>query len=159
MNKEIIKLPSGVTKSIYGLDIDVNIQGNNVLSFGPYFYKSERVRMFDTASNSGLPMAGFLGNLQCSGDKTCIIAEDACKCDPATHDCLCESTNITDLGISLPYSQGPFTVYEDKKNERDKNIKWSYKIFNKERKKLDMTISKDLVIEKEKVLSDILKAL
>ena len=35
------------------------------------------------------------------------------------------------------------------------NFRWSFKVFNKEKKKLDMTISKDHVIEKEKVLADI----
>ena len=38
--------------------------------------------------------------------------------------------------------------------ERDSNFKWSFKIFNKEKKKLDMTIPDDHVIEKKKVLSD-----
>ena len=41
--------------------------------------------------------------------------------------------------------------------ERDPNVKWSYKIFNKEKKKLDMTVPRDHVIEKEKVLSDLKK--
>ena len=92
-NQELISLPSGVTKSVYGLDIDVNIQGNNILGFGPYFYKDDNVRMFDMASHRDLPMAGFLGNLQCNKNKTCIIAEDSCKCSPSTHQCLRESTN------------------------------------------------------------------
>ena len=39
----------------------------------------------------------------------------------------------------------------------DPNIRWSFKIFNKEKKKLDMTIPKEHVIEKEKVLSDLKK--
>ena len=39
----------------------------------------------------------------------------------------------------------------------DPNIRWSFKIFNKEKKKLDMTISDEHVIEKEKVLSDLKK--
>ena len=39
----------------------------------------------------------------------------------------------------------------------DPNIRWSFKIFNKEKKKLDMTISDEHVIEKEKVLSDLRK--
>ena len=40
---------------------------------------------------------------------------------------------------------------------RDLNIKWSYKIFNKEKKKLDMTVSSDHVVKKDKVLSDLKK--
>ena len=39
----------------------------------------------------------------------------------------------------------------------DPNIRWSFKIFNKEKKKLDMTISDEHVIEKEKVLSNLKK--
>ena len=41
--------------------------------------------------------------------------------------------------------------------KRDPNVKWSYKIFNQEKKKLDMTVPKDHVVEKEKVLSDLKK--
>ena len=39
--------------------------------------------------------------------------------------------------------------------ERDSNFKWSFRIFNKEKKKLDMSIPDDQVIEKTKVLSDL----
>ena len=39
----------------------------------------------------------------------------------------------------------------------DPNIRWSFKIFNKEKKKLDMTISDEHVIEKDKVLLDLKK--
>ena len=39
--------------------------------------------------------------------------------------------------------------------ERDSNFKWSFKIFNKEKKKLDMRIPKEHVVEKAKVLSDL----
>ena len=41
--------------------------------------------------------------------------------------------------------------------ERTGNINWSYKTFNKEKKKLDMTVPKDHVIDKNKVLSDLKK--
>ena len=41
--------------------------------------------------------------------------------------------------------------------KRDINFKWSFKIFNKEKKKLDMTIPEDHVVKKEKVLSDLAK--
>ena len=36
--------------------------------------------------------------------------------------------------------------------KRDENVKWSYRIFNKEKKKLDMTVPDDHVIDKEEVL-------
>jgi len=39
--------------------------------------------------------------------------------------------------------------------ERDSNFKWSFKIFNKEKKKLDMNLPKDHVVEKKIVLSDL----
>ena len=39
--------------------------------------------------------------------------------------------------------------------ERNINFKWSFKVFNKEKKKLDMTIPEDHIIEKQKVLSDL----
>ena len=41
--------------------------------------------------------------------------------------------------------------------ERSRNINWSYKIFNKEKKKLDMTFPKEHVIDKEIVLSSLNK--
>ena len=41
--------------------------------------------------------------------------------------------------------------------ERDTNFKWSFKIFNKEKKKLDMSITVDHVVKGEKVLSDLEK--
>ena len=39
----------------------------------------------------------------------------------------------------------------------DQNFKWSFKVFNKEKKKLNMTVPKDHVIDKEQVLADIKK--
>ncbi len=39
--------------------------------------------------------------------------------------------------------------------ERNSNIKWSFRVFNKEKKKLDMTVPKEHVVEKVKVLSDL----
>ena len=39
----------------------------------------------------------------------------------------------------------------------DPNIRWSFKIFNKEKKKLDMIVPKEHIIEKKKVLSDLEK--
>ena len=39
--------------------------------------------------------------------------------------------------------------------ERNSNSKWSFKIFNEEKKKLDMTVPKEHVVEREKVLSEL----
>ena len=39
--------------------------------------------------------------------------------------------------------------------KRDPNLKWSFKIFNKEKKKLDMTINEGHVLAKDQVLSDL----
>ena len=39
----------------------------------------------------------------------------------------------------------------------DPNVKWSFKVFNREKKKLDMTVPKEHVIEKEKVLANLKK--
>ncbi len=39
--------------------------------------------------------------------------------------------------------------------ERDPNIKWSYKIFNEERKKIKIDFPKDHVVPKDKVLKDL----
>ena len=41
--------------------------------------------------------------------------------------------------------------------DRSGKVNWSYKVFNKEKKKLDMTVPKDHVIDKNKVLSDLKK--
>jgi len=41
--------------------------------------------------------------------------------------------------------------------ERSGKVNWSYKVFNKEKKKLDMTVPKDHVIDKNKVLSNLKK--
>ena len=41
--------------------------------------------------------------------------------------------------------------------ERDPNIKWSYKIFNAERKKIKINIPKDHVVPREKVLENLAK--
>ena len=41
--------------------------------------------------------------------------------------------------------------------KRDPNVRWSFKVFNKEKKKLDMTVPKEHVVEKDKVLKDLKK--
>ena len=39
--------------------------------------------------------------------------------------------------------------------ERNSNFNWSFRIFNEEKKKLDMTVPTDHIVEKNKVLSDL----
>ena len=41
--------------------------------------------------------------------------------------------------------------------KRDENVKWSYRIFSKEKKKLDMTVPNDHVVDKETVISSLNK--
>jgi len=58
-----------------------------------------------------------------------------------------------------PYHHLPDGTFRNPEGspKRDANFKWSYKIFNQEKKKLDMTVPKEHVIDKEKVLSDLRK--
>ncbi len=56
-----------------------------------------------------------------------------------------------------PYHHLPDGTFRNPEGspKRDPNIKWSFKIFNKEKKKLDMTISEGHVINKDQVLKDL----
>ena len=56
-----------------------------------------------------------------------------------------------------PYHHLPDGTFRNPEGspERNSNFKWSFKIFNKEKKKLDMTIPKEHVVPKDKVLSDL----
>ena len=58
-----------------------------------------------------------------------------------------------------PYHHLPNGTFRNPEGspERTENVNWSYKTFNKEKKKLDMTVPQDHVIDKEKVLSDLEK--
>ena len=58
-----------------------------------------------------------------------------------------------------PYHHLPDGTFRNPEGspQRTGNVNWSYKTFNKEKKKLDMTVPKDHAIEKEKVLSDLEK--
>ena len=58
-----------------------------------------------------------------------------------------------------PYHHLPDGTFRNPEGspKRDPNVKWSYKIFNKERKKLDMTITDDHVLSKDQVLRDLEK--
>jgi len=69
---------------------------------------------------------------------------------------------LNNLVIALekkPYHHLPDGTFRNPEGspKRDPNIKWSYKIFNKEKKKLDMTISDSHVLSKDQVLSDLEK--
>ena len=58
-----------------------------------------------------------------------------------------------------PYHHLPDGTFRnpDGSPKRDSNFKWSFKIFNQEKKKLDMTVAKEHVVNKDKVLSDLAK--
>ena len=56
-----------------------------------------------------------------------------------------------------PYHHLPDGTFRNPEGspERNSNFKWSFSTYNKEKKKLDMTVPEDLVVEKAKVLSDL----
>ena len=58
-----------------------------------------------------------------------------------------------------PYHHLPDGTFRNPEGspERSENFKWSFKIYNQEKKKLDMTVPKDHVVSKDKVLSDLVK--
>ncbi len=58
-----------------------------------------------------------------------------------------------------PYHHLPDGTFRNPEGspQRDPNVKWSYKIFNKEKKKLDMTITDSHVLNKDQVLRDLEK--
>ena len=58
-----------------------------------------------------------------------------------------------------PYHHLPDGTFRNPEGspERNTNFKWSFKVFNKEKKKLDMAVPKDHVVSKEKILSDLEK--
>ena len=70
-----------------------------------------------------------------------------------TYNCLSIEMN------KKPYHHLPDGTFRNPEGspKRDENVKWSYKIFNQEKKKLDMTVPKDHVVDKKKVLSDLEK--
>jgi L-ascorbate metabolism protein UlaG (beta-lactamase superfamily) len=70
--------------------------------------------------------------------------------------------NYNSLSIAMnnkPYHHQPDGTFRNPEGspKRSKNVNWSYRTFNKEKKKLDMTIPKDHTIDKEKILSDLEK--
>jgi len=56
-----------------------------------------------------------------------------------------------------PYHHLPDGTFRNPEGspERNSNFKWSFRIYNKEKKKIDMTVPEDHVVEKTKVLSDL----
>jgi N-acyl-phosphatidylethanolamine-hydrolysing phospholipase D len=56
-----------------------------------------------------------------------------------------------------PYHHLPDGTFRNPEGspKRSENFKWSFKIYNQEKKKLDMTVPKEHVVNKEKVLSDL----
>ena len=58
-----------------------------------------------------------------------------------------------------PYHHLPDGTFRNPEGspERNSNFKWSFRTYNKEKKKLDMSVPKDHVVEKAKVLSDLEK--
>ncbi len=58
-----------------------------------------------------------------------------------------------------PYHHLPDGTFRNPEGspERSENFKWSFKIYNQEKKKLDMTIPEEHVVSKDKVLSDLNK--
>ena len=58
-----------------------------------------------------------------------------------------------------PYHHLPDGTFRNPEGspERSENFKWSFKIYNKEKNKLDMTVPEDHAVSKEKVLSDLNK--
>ena len=56
----------------------------------------------------------------------------------------------------IPYHHLPDGTFRNPEGspERDPNVKWSFKIFNKEKKKLDMSVPKEHVLSRDEVLSN-----
>ena len=59
----------------------------------------------------------------------------------------------------IPYHHLPDGTFRNPEGspERNTNFKWSFKVFNKEKKKLDMKVPENHVVKKEKILSDLTK--
>ena len=56
-----------------------------------------------------------------------------------------------------PYHHLPDGTFRNPEGspERDSNVKWSYKIFNEERKKIKIEIPEDHIVPRTKVLKDL----
>ncbi len=67
--------------------------------------------------------------------------------------------NTSVIAMDKPYHHLPDGTFRNPEGspKRDENIKWSYRIFNKEKKKLDMTVPSNHVLDKQIVLSSLSK--
>ena len=68
--------------------------------------------------------------------------------------------NCVSIGMEKkPYHHLPDGTFRNPEGspKRDTNFKWSFKIYNQEKKKLDMTVPNEHVVDKKKVLSDLEK--
>jgi len=70
--------------------------------------------------------------------------------------------NYNSLSIAMnnkPYHHLPDGTFRNPEGspKRSENVNWSYRTFNKEKNKLDMTVPKNHTIDKEKILSDLEK--
>ena len=65
--------------------------------------------------------------------------------------------NCLSIAMEKPYHHLPDGTFRNPEGspKRDPNVKWSYKIFNEEKKKLNITVPKDHVINKIDVLKNI----
>jgi len=61
--------------------------------------------------------------------------------------------------MDKPYHHLPNGTFQNPEGsfKRSEKINWSFRIFNKEKKKLDMTFPKDHIVDKDKVISDLEK--
>ena len=57
----------------------------------------------------------------------------------------------------IPYHHLPDGSFRNPEGspERNSNFKWSFKVFNKEKKKLNMTVPEDHAFDKQRVLTDL----
>ena len=109
-NKNVVELFSGETKRIGNFTIDVAVRRNTKASFGPYFLKTNPIRMYEVSSERGYPLRGIPGVLQCSYNKTCIMSKDICECDNTAHTCTCDTSLVTEGGVPLPFKEGGYTI-------------------------------------------------
>ena len=78
--------------------------------------------MFSDAAPPNYPKIGMIGSVQCHYNTSCIVSDQACQCDGASHGCRCNSKTAVDGGTPLPYSDGPYTVYKDTSNDFEGDI-------------------------------------
>ena len=67
------------------------------------------------------------------------------------------NSSLIAMEKKIPYHHLPDGTFQNPKDspERDPNIKWSYKVFNTERKKIKIEFPKSHVVPREKVKKDL----